>query len=342
MFPLISEIYVLFLIIGIILTVLFGAMILSYILKYLLFEAFYYVHVTVFFAVNIVAIIHGAIIIPICGLVWLLDLLLRYGITAKHVELKAALLPGNIIHIKFNKAFNYTPGQYIFLRISDVDPLQYHPFTIASAPHQEQTSLYLRPLGDWTGRLLKLINASVTSDSAVTSDGIEMGTVSAATDSNLTMPAYTILRAIVEGPYGITSVNFNDPEYQVVLLIAGGIGATPMLSIYHDLIQQARTGRSFRKVMLAWSVKDIAMIDSIDKSSCVGNSKIYSICRPPDFVSSLDGVDSKLMSESETINAESAFVTELYSSSLKGSARDQSIKDMPVKVGRPRIPGKQM
>jgi hypothetical protein len=88
-------------------------------------------------------------------------------------------------------------------------------------------------------------SAGKTASVASSADGIEMGRVTS--QSSVTIaPAYAKFSGIIEGPYGTPSVNFNDPEYQVVLLIAGGIGATPLLSLYHD--SGGRTGSHGQKL----------------------------------------------------------------------------------------------
>eukprot|EP01035_Chromulina_nebulosa_P027992 gene27992-36884_t len=151
---------------GLILGALIVLMSIAYLLMSKSFESFYYFHITIFTIVCIVSLIHGAAAISIVGLLWLVDLIVRYCITSKTiVDGEARVLPGQVTHIRFKKCFPYLPGQYCFLRIDVLDSMQFHPFSLASSSDQEHTSFYCRALsnntmltqphqGDWTQDLL--------------------------------------------------------------------------------------------------------------------------------------------------------------------------------------------
>jgi hypothetical protein len=57
----------------------------------------------------------------------------------------------------------------------------------------------------------------------------------------------------------------------VFLLISGGIGITPLQSLYHSLIVQSESGRSLRKVVFAWSIKDRALVDAMGTAGSNGS-----------------------------------------------------------------------
>ena len=109
------------------------------------------------------------------------------------------------------------PGQFAFLTLfSDRVPHEEHPFTIASAPDSDgELEFIIRESGDWT-RSVGLIRPG---------------------DS-----------ARIDGPYGLFSHLRLEPEREMVL-IAGGIGITPMLSMLRSM---ARDGDR-RRVTLVWS-----------------------------------------------------------------------------------------
>lgn len=46
------------------------------------------------------------------------------------------------------------------------------------------------------------------------------------------------------------------------LLICGGIGVTPIQSVFNSLLDQHSRGRPLKKVWFLWSVRDTAMLDS--------------------------------------------------------------------------------
>lgn len=92
----------------------------------------------------------------------------------------------------------FTPGQFAWITLGDTPfSLQQHPFSIASsAERPERIRMTIKRLGDFTRSVQHL----------------EPGT-----------------RAYLEGPYGAFAPDENNPAGAV--LIAGGIGITPMMSI---------------------------------------------------------------------------------------------------------------
>ncbi|XP_075202197.1 NADPH oxidase 5 isoform X3 [Anomaloglossus baeobatrachus] len=66
------------------------------------------------------------------------------------------LLPSKVTHlvVKRPPSFQYKPGDYIYLNIPLIAKYEWHPFTISSAPEQEETLwLHIRSLGQWTNSL---------------------------------------------------------------------------------------------------------------------------------------------------------------------------------------------
>jgi len=92
----------------------------------------------------------------------------------------------------------YRAGQFVWIRLdSPFGPLQGHPFTIASAPNSKrELEFTIRNAGDFTGSVVVLTPGR---------------------------------KVFVDGPYG----DFNDDHLNCksLLLIAGGIGITPMMSL---------------------------------------------------------------------------------------------------------------
>uniref|UniRef100_A0A8C9FQA2 NADPH oxidase 3 n=1 Tax=Pavo cristatus TaxID=9049 RepID=A0A8C9FQA2_PAVCR len=53
------------------------------------------------------------------------------------------------LHMK-KRGFKMEAGQYIFLQCSSISPLEWHPFTLTSAPEEDFFSVHIRVAGDWT------------------------------------------------------------------------------------------------------------------------------------------------------------------------------------------------
>ena len=110
----------------------------------------------------------------------------------------------------------HVAGQYVWLTIPSLDPFQSHPFTISSAPSDSYgpdgyVQFTIKDVGEgtWTGRLAALARSRESSDKEVE-------------------PLYVS----VDGPYG-RAIRYS--EYEEVVLVAGGIGITPMASILFEM-----------------------------------------------------------------------------------------------------------
>ena len=92
--------------------------------------------------------VHGASAIAIAGLVWFTDLAVRYYFCGRTINAEIVALPADVIRIRFTKPFLYTPGQYCFISIPALSEYQYHPFSISTAPHEEDVKFHIRVLGE--------------------------------------------------------------------------------------------------------------------------------------------------------------------------------------------------
>lgn len=123
------------------------------------------------------------------------------------------------IRHRSGRNLDFIPGQFAFITpISRGVPREEHPFTIASTPSRPDVLQFvIRMAGDWTSKISHL-KAGET--------------------------------VIVDGPYGLFS-HMAAPEKEPVVMIAGGIGITPMLSMVRYM---ADIGDR-RQVLLIWSNK---------------------------------------------------------------------------------------
>jgi predicted ferric reductase len=90
---------------------------------------------------------------------------------ARHVTYisKLILHPSKVLEVQIKKEnINPKAGQYIFISCPEISYLQYHPFTLTSAPEEDYVSVHVRIAGDWTTvrLVLSLLPALFTSSSS--------------------------------------------------------------------------------------------------------------------------------------------------------------------------------
>ncbi|KAK9275112.1 hypothetical protein L1049_022371 [Liquidambar formosana] len=146
--------------------------------------------------------------------------------------LKVSVLPGNVFSLIMSRpqGFKYRSGQYIFLQCPTISPFEWHPFSITSAPGDDYLSVHIRIVGDWT-RELKRVFTEIN-DSPTMIDRAKFGRPRQMDERGLP-------RLFVDGPYGAPAQDYRN--YDVLLLVGLGIGATPFISILRDLLNNTRT-----------------------------------------------------------------------------------------------------
>ncbi|KAI3959391.1 hypothetical protein MKW98_018981 [Papaver atlanticum] len=126
------------------------------------------------------------------------------------------------IHMSKPQGFLYKSGAYVFINCPAVSP---HPFSITSCAAEDHLSVHIRAVGDWTKQLKSIFcEASKAGESAGLGE---------AGGSNTLFP-----RVHIDGPYGAPAQDYKD--YEVVLLVGLGIGATPMISIIKDIVNNMK------------------------------------------------------------------------------------------------------
>ena len=155
---------------------------------------------------------------------------------------------GDVTRIEWraSSGFEFSAGQFVLLCFPAISPLEWHPYTIASSPHHlPHVVVYSRRAGWWTQRLHELSREA---------------------------PSASPVRMYVEGPYGQLSVHL--PLYRHVMLVSGGMGVAPMLSVYHHLASRsgadaaaeaggAECGAATSDVQFVWSMRDRQLIRSV-------------------------------------------------------------------------------
>ena len=116
--------------------------------------------------------------------------------------------------------FEYKPGQFGFWRIIGKGfPREEHPFSLSSDPSEKNfITVTVKSLGDFTSRISEIKKE---------------------------------FKVYIDAPYGKFSY-LDYPAETGIVLIAGGVGITPALS----MLRYIRANDKDRKVMLLWGVRD--------------------------------------------------------------------------------------
>ncbi|XP_056328102.1 NADPH oxidase 1 [Danio aesculapii] len=121
---------------------------------------------------------------------------------------KIVIRPSKVLELQLVKpGFSMDVGQYVFLNCPAISQLEWHPFTLTSAPEEDFFSVHIRSVGDWTEKLLKMVEKLPEGG-----QGPKMG---------------------VDGPFGTASEDVF--HYEVSMLVGAGIGVTPFASILKSI-----------------------------------------------------------------------------------------------------------
>jgi predicted ferric reductase len=128
----------------------------------------------------------------------------------------------------------YQSGQYVFARFLNSElPKESHPFSISSSPKSSSATLQLiiKNSGDYTSQINKLKSGDI---------------------------------ATLEGPYGSFLDEITSTSNTPIVLLAGGIGITPILSILRSQIEISTS----RNMVLVWglnSQNDLLLLHELEQ-----------------------------------------------------------------------------
>jgi predicted ferric reductase len=206
------------------------------------YETFYYLHQYVGILFFVVGVWHawGFWYYTAGGMIlWLADKLTRLFKSTRECRLISLDHSGGVVRLVIDApSFSHNAGQYAFLNVPAIDEWQWHPFTVSSCPSSPLRTFHIKDMGvgTWTHELAQLA-------------------LLCGEDSRPFSP-----RICVDAPYG------QPRDYtgkRSIVLVAGGIGITPLHSILMDLYERvchATETRDFVKYSGASETEGIGSI----------------------------------------------------------------------------------
>ncbi|KAL6585686.1 hypothetical protein OROMI_002330 [Orobanche minor] len=145
--------------------------------------------------------------------------------------LKVSVLPGGVFSLGMAKpnGFTYKSGQYVFLQCPAISSFEWHPFSLTSAPGDNYLNVHIRTVGDWTKELKRVFTEDNSSTCVI--GRAKFGAMGNVIQRSLP-------KLLVDGPYGAPAQDYQN--YDVLLLVGLGIGATPFISILKDLLNNTK------------------------------------------------------------------------------------------------------
>ncbi|KAH6783965.1 hypothetical protein C2S52_008924 [Perilla frutescens var. hirtella] len=199
-----------------------------------LFELFFYTHhlyiVFIVFFVLHVGFSYSCIMLPGFYL-FLIDRFLRFLQSQRKICVTSArVLPCQAMELNFSKdpRLNYSPSSIVFINVKSISKLQWHPFTVTSNNRLDpnQLSIVIKSEGSWSQKLYAKLSSLTPMDR---------------------------LEVAVEGPHMPPSTSFL--RHDMLVLVSGGSGITPFISIIRELVFLSNSHEETPKVLLVAAFK---------------------------------------------------------------------------------------
>uniref|UniRef100_A0A4W3IT56 NADPH oxidase 2 n=1 Tax=Callorhinchus milii TaxID=7868 RepID=A0A4W3IT56_CALMI len=159
----------------------------------------------------------------------------------KVVITKVVTHPSKVIELQMKKrGFKMEVGQYISVQCSKISRLEWHPFTLTSAPEEDHFSIHVRIMGDWTDSLFKVCGG----------------------DQTEFQEAWKLPRIAVDGPFGTASEDVF--LYETVVLVGAGIGVTPFASILKSIwykYTHSNPNLKLKKIFFYWLCRETSAFE---------------------------------------------------------------------------------
>ncbi|KAE8665800.1 Ferric reduction oxidase 2 [Hibiscus syriacus] len=136
-------------------------------------------------------------------------------------EHQVPYMAGTLDHDSFHRprrllhCLTYNPTSIMFVNVPSISKLQWHPFTVSSNSNMEadRLSVIIKTEGSWSTNLYRMLSSLIER-----------------------------LDVSIEGPYGPASNHFL--RHDTVVMVSGGSGITPFISIIRELIFMSKFSQS--------------------------------------------------------------------------------------------------
>ncbi len=169
---------------------------------------------------------------------------------------------GNVLCIDFEASYDtmnkFQPGSYCMLQVPSLSVVA-HPFTVNIVPgHSNRLRILMRQIGPFTTKLVELLECNRQHEEDQCIGSIEEEKKDCDTESQgnsmVSLPAMHI------NVYGASPRMAQLYYHDSALIIAGGIGITPYLSMLTEIATSRQANTSLKSVVLHWICRDAALI----------------------------------------------------------------------------------
>ena len=159
--------------------------------------------------------------------------------------------------------FQFSAGQFGWINIPAIDPISWHPFSMVPMKDEIGVRFVIKSNGPntWTGNLLSLSPASTLTLTESSTDFGSINSTETEGKSLLEKSQDSPIEVHLDGPYGQLSIN--PSNYGRIVLIAGGVGITPMASIFFDIA--IRRPMKMVTCTLYWTVRSPEIFSVFEK-----------------------------------------------------------------------------